>query len=112
MIHWPAIIIYHNDDLLTLIRSQQDLIIELKTTNYYGCEDKLMDSKGYLFKLTESPKKLTPLILAKASKQPLPLPELTALIQKNAILEGFCCSSKIYCETYLQAFELIKSINE
>jgi len=75
----------------------------------YEPDDVLIDAKGLVYTLNT---RINNIVIPQATDKILPLADLIELVRKHASIENYCCSAKIIAQSYLQAIEIVASINE
>jgi hypothetical protein len=110
LIHWPALIIYDGEDELNYIKNRTvwDNDPDLNLFSYEP-DDILIDTKGLVYTLNSTRNNI---VIPKATDNMLSLAELIDLVRKHASIENYCCSAKITAQSYLQAIEMVASIND
>ena len=108
-IHWPAIIKQTNDDELVYISDNTEWSNDTDLqTSVYDESDYLLDSTGQVFALT---RKLNDSVLAESTGEVKSLLEVLGLVKAHAAQSGSCCVAKLYAPGILEAFNIVKSIN-
>ncbi|MFT5880724.1 MAG: hypothetical protein ACI86X_001855 [Moritella sp.] len=110
MIHWPALIVYDGEDELTYVKNRSfwDDAPDLHLFSY-ELDDILIDTKGLVYTLNTI---VNNIVIPQVTDKIIPLDDLIELVRKHASIENYCCSAKITAQSYLQAIEIVASINE
>ncbi|UCX05967.1 hypothetical protein FJ709_16625 [Shewanella glacialimarina] len=107
IINWPAIVLLHQHDDLVYIADQSAWLeyLDHEAANLVA-EDKLIDSTGQCWLMTESIKQHTLI-----SSTPISLEQFITIVQRFAQLQGQCCSSKLIFSNFQQGFAIIEQLD-
>ncbi len=106
-IHWPAVVCYQGDDELVYLANKMDWLVYCDEAPMLTEGDKLIDSSGRLYDMTEYNGQLFLL----DSDGFILFAELLLLVKKNACLVQQVCSAKIDVSHYGQLIDLVRVIN-
>lgn len=104
MINWPAVLQYRGDNELVFIaeQSQWDNDDEL-SGGRYDADDRLIDSTGRIFRLSDKDPKLL------STEQAISLDELVELIRLHMSEVGLCCVSKFSAASIAEAVAMVST---
>ena len=107
---WPAIIKYPDDAELLYIHNQAEWDSDSGLHSFnYDESDCLIDSVGKIFHLTKRFNNIVQPELTTDIKQ---LEEILGLVKGHASQMGSCCVSKLYAPSIIEAFKIVKSLND
>lgn len=105
VIHWPAMIHCEGDDELTYVADMQNWLADNDLSSaYYDQADRLIDSQGQQFVLTD---------LFDGVIKPLPLnryleiSEVVSLLRNHFSVTGACCVSKIQADSIASCLAML-----
>lgn len=106
MINWPAVLQYRGDNELVFIaeQSQWDNDDEL-SGGRYDADDRLIDSTGRIFRLSDKDPKLL------STEQAISLDELVELIRLHMSEVGLCCVAKFSAASIAEAVVMVSTLS-
>ena len=110
MVKWPGVIKHSNDPELIYVQDQSawEGDVELHSIEYEE-SDRLIDSSGCLFMLTD---KDNGFVCPKPNGESMALRDILGLVKAHAAQKGSCCVAKLYAPTIAEAFKIIASLEE
>ena len=105
-VQWPAIIHCEGDDELTFVADQQSWLSDEDLSSvYYDQADRLIDSEGQLFALTDQ---VDGVIRPLSLHNNLQISELAELLRKHFSVTGACCLSKIQPDSIASCMAILQ----
>ena len=107
MISWPAVLQYRGDNELVFIAGQLqwDSDTELSGGSY-DADDRLIDSKGMVFRTSGQVQELLPV------NQSVTLDEMIELVRFHMSEVGLCCVSKFSADSIEEAIVMVSTFAE
>lgn len=104
-VYWPAILVFSGDDELQYIESKQAWLSDPDVTNgFYDSSDKLIDCKGNVFSIKETP---AGLVLYDQGEH-ISVAQIDELTRRHLSSAGQVCVSKFACTSIVDAFNTVK----
>lgn len=104
-VYWPAILVFSGDDELQYIESQHAWMSDPDlTNNFYDSSDRLIDSKGNVFSIEETP---AGLILYNQGEH-ISVAQIDELARRHLSSAGQVCVSKFASTSIIDAFNTVK----
>lgn len=107
---WPAIIHYSGDDELVFIGGLAEWLEDDDLSgSAYEVSDRLIDSRGRVFRLVREDQQSDKLLL---SDEKVSVQQLTGLLRKHFSVRGACCISKIQSDSLADCMKLLRHDQE
>ena len=108
--NWPSIIKHSDDAELIYVSDQAEWDNDADLLYFeYDESDYLIDSSGEIYSLAKRQNKY---LEPKSRGKTMTLQDILGLIKAHAAQKGSCCVAKLYAPTIIEAFKIVKSLNE